>query len=60
MLIVGRCLSPGWPVIAGRMVGIDLSAGMLDKARERRIYQDLHQGDLIEVLQQQHEQLGDG
>jgi predicted TPR repeat methyltransferase len=42
------------------MAGIDLSSGMLDKAKERQIYQGLYQGDLIEVLVQQHEQLGEG
>ena len=33
-----------------RLVGIDLSAKMLDLARRRGLYDALHQGDLIELL----------
>ena len=41
----------GWcgPLVkstAGRLVGVDLSANMLEKARERGVYDELHQGEL--------------
>ena len=36
---------------ATRLVGIDLSADMLDKARARGVYHSLHHGDVHEVLE---------
>jgi len=38
--------------MAGRMVGVDLSPKMLEKARERNIYDELVAGDLMDVLRQ--------
>ena len=35
---------------ARRLVGIDLSAAMLGKAKEKGIYDSLHQGDLVSFL----------
>lgn len=34
------------------LIGVDLAANMLDKSRERNIYNELHQSDIIEYLQQ--------
>jgi predicted TPR repeat methyltransferase len=33
-----------------RLVGVDLSSGMLAKARERNLYERLEQGDIVEVV----------
>lgn len=33
-----------------RLVGVDLSSGMLAKARERQLYDRLEQGDVVEVI----------
>ncbi len=38
--------------MAGRMVGVDLSPKMIEKARERNIYDELVAGDLMDVLRQ--------
>jgi predicted TPR repeat methyltransferase len=35
---------------AGRLVGIDMSEPMLEKAREKGVYHRLHQGDLVSFL----------
>jgi predicted TPR repeat methyltransferase len=35
---------------AQRLVGVDLSAGMLDKARERQVYDELHEGELVAFM----------
>ena len=35
---------------ARQLIGVDLSAGMLDKAREKAVYDDLKLGDVVEVL----------
>ena len=35
---------------AGRLVGVDLSAGMLAKARERGCYDELESGELVEFM----------
>ncbi len=35
---------------ARRLDGIDLSAAMLEKAKEKRVYDDLHRGDLVTFL----------
>lgn len=35
---------------AGSLVGVDLSAAMLEKAAEKKIYDTLHEGDLIRFL----------
>lgn len=37
--------------IAARLAGVDLSPAMIEKARERNIYDDLHVGDLVEAMQ---------
>ena len=42
----GALLRPG----ASRLVGVDLSANMLDKARAKGVYDDLDQADMIEYL----------
>jgi predicted TPR repeat methyltransferase len=36
--------------LAGRMIGVDLSPKMIEKARQRNIYDELAVGDLMEVL----------
>lgn len=36
--------------IAGRMIGVDLSPKMIEKARERNIYDELVVGELMDVL----------
>ncbi len=36
--------------LASRLDGIDLSPGMLAKARERRLYDDLHEGEIVAAL----------
>lgn len=36
---------------AGRWTGVDLSAAMLDAARQRGLYTELHQADLLDHLQ---------
>jgi predicted TPR repeat methyltransferase len=46
--ICGPLLKP----FAASLIGIDLSAGMVEKARERGVYDRLHVGDLVEFLQQ--------
>ena len=38
--------------LAGRMIGVDLSPKMIDKARERNIYDELVVGELKDVLNQ--------
>lgn len=38
--------------IAGNLMGIDLSPGMLEKAKTKRIYDDLVCGDIVEELKQ--------
>jgi predicted TPR repeat methyltransferase len=45
--ICGPLLKP----FAASLVGVDLSAGMVEKARERGVYDHLHVGDLVEFLQ---------
>ena len=35
---------------AGRLVGVDLSTGMLAQARERRVYDELHQAELTAFM----------
>ncbi len=44
--LCGRLLKP----IAGRLCGVDLSKGMIEKARERGIYDQLDIGELLDVL----------
>jgi predicted TPR repeat methyltransferase len=34
------------------MVGVDLSAGMLDRARQRNVYDELEQAELTQFMQQ--------
>ena len=36
---------------ARQLIGIDLSAGMLAKARERNVYDELHQAELVAYMQ---------
>jgi predicted TPR repeat methyltransferase len=36
---------------ARQLIGIDLSAGMLAKARERNVYDELHQSELVAYMQ---------
>ncbi|OGI42646.1 MAG: hypothetical protein A2150_07030 [Candidatus Muproteobacteria bacterium RBG_16_64_11] len=36
--------------LAGRLVGVDLSAKMLARARERALYDDLIEGELVQAL----------
>ncbi|MCL4205420.1 MAG: tetratricopeptide repeat protein [Pirellulaceae bacterium] len=50
----GLCgpLLRGW---AARLVGVDLSAGMLDRARRRQTYDELVEGELTAYLQQSPE-----
>lgn len=38
-----------------RLVGVDLSAGMLQRARQRKLYDDLHEAELTSWLSSQHE-----
>ncbi len=45
--LCGSLLRP----MAARLVGVDLSAGMLDKARARAIYDELHHRELTEFIQ---------
>jgi len=35
---------------ARRLVGVDLSAGMLDKARERKVFDELHEAELVAFM----------
>ena len=35
---------------ARQLVGVDLSAGMLAKARERNVYDELHEGELVAFM----------
>jgi predicted TPR repeat methyltransferase len=35
---------------ARRLVGVDLSAGMIAKARERKVYDELHEGELVAFM----------
>jgi predicted TPR repeat methyltransferase len=44
----GAVLKP----LARRLVGVDLSAGMLAKAQARAVYDDLQRGDLLDALTQ--------
>ncbi len=37
--------------LCGRFVGIDLSPRMIDRARERGVYDDLRMGDVVTVLE---------
>ncbi len=37
--------------LASRLVGVDLSAGMLQKAKNREVYDTLHLGELTEFMQ---------
>jgi predicted TPR repeat methyltransferase len=39
--------------LAGRLIGIDLSDGMLEKARTRGLYDELHRAELTAYMQQQ-------
>jgi predicted TPR repeat methyltransferase len=45
----GLC-GPLFRAHARSLTGVDLSPGMLDRARERAVYDELVQGDLVEVL----------
>ena len=45
----GLC-APVLAPFAGRLAGVDLSGGMLAKARARNLYQSLEQRDLLDVL----------
>ena len=47
--LVGVSVAPH----AQRLVGVDLSARMLDKARERNLYQRLEQRDLLTMMRQE-------
>jgi predicted TPR repeat methyltransferase len=44
--LCGRLLRP----LAGRLCGVDLSAGMIEKARERGVYDQLDVGELMDVM----------
>ena len=44
--LCGKLLKP----IAARMCGVDLSAGMIEKARQRGIYDQLDVGELLDVM----------
>lgn len=46
----GLC-GPLFRNVAGRLVGVDLSSRMLEKARERHVYDELLEADIIDVLQ---------
>jgi predicted TPR repeat methyltransferase len=46
--ICGPLLKP----MAATMVGVDLSAGMIEKAKERGLYDRLETGDLVEFMRQ--------
>lgn len=46
----GLC-GPLFRDLAARLTGVDLSAGMIDKARERRVYDELHLEDITTFLQ---------
>lgn len=46
----GLC-GPFFRDAASRLIGVDLSAKMLEKARERRVYDELHEADIVEILQ---------
>lgn len=55
----GQCLDLGcgtglsglaFRELAQRLTGVDLSPGMLDRARQKGIYADLHQADIVEHL----------
>lgn len=35
---------------ARQLIGVDLSAGMLDKARQRQVYDELHEGELVAFM----------
>ncbi len=47
--LVGQAVAP----FAGQLVGVDLSAKMLEKARARNVYQRLVHGDLISTMQEE-------
>ena len=47
----GLC-APLFKPLARRLTGVDLSAGMLTKARERELYDELHQAELTAYLRQ--------
>ena len=36
---------------ARRLIGVDLSSGMLEKARARNVYDELHEGELVAFMQ---------
>ena len=44
--LVGAALSPPF----GRLVGVDLSRAMLERARARNVYSELHHGELVTHL----------
>ena len=46
----GLC-GPLFRNIAARLVGVDLSSRMLEKARERHVYDELREADIIDALQ---------
>jgi predicted TPR repeat methyltransferase len=46
----GLC-GPLFRNVAARLVGVDLSPRMLEKAGERRVYDELREADIIDVLQ---------
>lgn len=46
----GLC-GPFFRQAASRLIGVDLSPKMLEKARERRVYDELHEADIVEILQ---------
>ena len=53
----GLC-GPLFRPLAGQLVGVDLSAAMLDVARQRAVYDDLQQADIVDHLArsaQQHD-----
>ena len=44
--LVGTLIAP----LANRLEGVDLSSAMLGKAREKNIYAELHQGELVSFM----------
>lgn len=45
----GLC-GPLFRNIAGRLVGVDLSSKMIEKAKNRKVYDELYEADIIEAL----------
>jgi predicted TPR repeat methyltransferase len=45
----GLC-GPLFRPIAGTLVGVDLSGGMIEKARDKSVYDRLHVGDIVEFM----------